>query len=306
MLYKPDMSTDTTPPGAPPSGRDGRPPRAARSRHADAGPGYGKGGGPRRAPFKPGRGRILEPVMGPEGPLPQDRLYVYGLHTVEAALANPARVKHRLYASRNALARLEERGIPVAVPVDLVEPRWIDARIGADAVHQGVLLEVSALEPVSFQKLKKARLVLALDQITDPHNAGAILRSAVALGADAVLTTTRNAARESAVLAKSASGALDMIDYAEVTNLAKALEELGALGFTRIALDSAGTAPIEDVAFGERAVLVLGSEGKGVRPGVRAACDTVARLDMPGRIASLNVSNACVLALYVARRALGL
>lgn len=299
------MSSDTTPPsGSPPSGRDDRPNRRPRREGRDFGGGNKGFSGRGRAPFKPGRARILEPVEGPDGPLPQDRLYVYGLHTVEAALANRARRKHRLYATRNAMARLEERSIAVEVPVDIVEPRWIDARVGEDAVHQGVLLEVSALEPVSFQKLKKARLVLALDQITDPHNAGAILRSAVALGADAVLTTTRNAARESAVLAKAASGALDMIDYAEVTNLAKALEELGDLGFTRIALDSAGAAPIEAVSFGERAVLVLGSEGKGVRPGVRAACDTVARLDMPGRIASLNVSNACVLALYIARRAL--
>jgi 23S rRNA (guanosine2251-2'-O)-methyltransferase len=243
-------------------------------------------------------------IEGPSGPLPVDRLYLYGLHTVEAALNNPARGRHRLYATANARARLDERGLAISVPVEIVDPRWIDARVGADAVHQGVLLEVDALEPVSFPALKNTRLILALDQITDPHNAGAILRSAVALGADAVLTTTRNAARESGVLAKAASGALDMITYSEVTNLAKALEDLRALGFVTVALDSAGSAPLEAMPLGDRVVLVLGSEGKGVRPGVRAVCDHVARLDMPGKITSLNVSNAAVLALYIARKAL--
>lgn len=236
--------------------------------------------------------------------LPEDRVFLYGLHTVEAAFRNPARLRHRLLATRNALERLKERGIEPDVPVEDVHPRDIDLKVGADAVHQGLLLECDPLAPVRLSALGEAKLVLVLDQVTDPHNTGAILRSAVALGADALLTTTRHAARESGVLAKAASGAVDILPHAEVVNLAEALKTLGELGYTRIALDSAGPTTLEETPIGAKVALVLGSEGKGVRPGVRAACDHVSRLDMPGPIASLNVSNAAVLALYVVGRAL--
>jgi tRNA(Leu) C34 or U34 (ribose-2'-O)-methylase TrmL len=149
--------------------------------------------------------------------------------------------------------------------------------------------------------LKGARLILALDQVTDPHNVGAILRSAVALDADAVVTTERHAPEEGPVLAKSASGALDMIKHVRVKNMARFITEMKEQGFGCIALDSDGPASLEDTDFTEKTVLVLGSEGKGVRQGVREACGLLARLDMPGEIRSLNVSNAAVLSLYVAR-----
>lgn len=239
-------------------------------------------------------------------PSPEDAgpVWLYGLHTVAAALANPARERHRLVATRNALSRLEEE---VGRPLDnaeIVDPRAISKLVGADAVHQGVALRAMPLPPGDLQDLGDARLVVLLDQITDPHNVGAILRSATALGAEAVITTTRHSPTESGVMAKAASGALDLTRVLTVVNLARALDSLGEQGFARIALDSDGSEPLEAAPSCSRLALVLGAEGKGVRPGVKAACDRVARLDMPGPIKSLNVSNACVLALYAGRRLL--
>ena len=228
---------------------------------------------------------------------------LYGLHTVEAALSNPRRVVHGLKATRNALARLSERGLAFPVEPEMVDVKTIDRLVPRDAVHQGVLLETEPLEPLPLKELgQQARLILALDQVTDPHNVGAILRSAVALGADAVITTNRHSPEETGVLAKAASGAVDLITHLSVSNLAKALGELTEEGFTAIALDSAGEADLEAVDTGAKTVLVMGSEGKGVRPGVRAACTTLARLDMPGAIRSLNVSNAAAIALFVVSR----
>ena len=245
------------------------------------------------------------PRRGKDGPS-DGPLLLYGLHTVEAAFANPDRKRHRLVATRNALARLEERGVTIDVPVDLVDPRSIARQLPRDAVHQGVLLQADPLPAWDLKSLGDARLVLALDQVTDPHNVGAILRSAVALAADAVVTTHRHAPEEGAVLAKSASGALDLVRHLKVQNMARFLTEAGEAGYTRVALDSEGPAPLEETDLGEKLVLVLGAEGKGVRQGVREACDVLARLDMPGKIRSLNVSNAAVLSLYIARRKLGL
>ncbi len=215
-------------------------------------------------------------------------------------------MRYRLLATQNALHRLEERGIRIDVPVEENSPRALQALVGKDAVHQGAVLEVAPLPPYGVEELKDATLVLALDQITDPHNVGAILRSAVALGADAVVTTERHAPEEGPVLAKSASGALDMIRHVRVRNMARFLEDMGERGFQRIALDSEGDASLEDTAFSQKVVLVLGSEGKGVRQGVRSVCDSLALLDMPGKIKSLNVSNAAVLALHIVRRGMRL
>jgi len=260
-----------------------------------------------RATAKAGRHPTRPPVVqrrhGRAGSgAPEGRVFLYGLHTVEVALANPRRVIHAIYVTRNALARLEERNIVFPVPPQQVEPRWIDARVGEDAVHQGVLVETRPLEPVELTDLGRARLILALDQVTDPHNVGAIMRSAVALGADALLTPTRHSATETGVLAKAASGALDLITHIEVVNLARALTTLRGEGFTVIGLDSEGPATLEDTEAGKRTVLVLGAEGKGLRPVTREACDTLARIDVPGAIKSLNVSNAAVLSLYVVGR----
>ncbi len=262
---------------------------------------------PHRPHARPGKRPSRPPVTDrrhtrPGSGAPEGRVFLYGLHTVEIALANPRRIVHAIYATRNAEARLRERGVVFPVEPQPVEPRWIDARVGSDAVHQGVLVETETLASQRLADLGRARLVLALDQVTDPHNVGAIMRSAVALGADALLTTTRHSPEETGVLAKAASGALDLLTHIEVVNLAKALKSLAEEGFRVIGLDSDGDVPLEAVEPGARAILVLGAEGKGLRPVTREACHALARLDMPGPIKSLNVSNAAALSLYLVGR----
>jgi len=188
---------------------------------------------------------------------------------------------------------------------EIATPREIDRILGPEVAHQGIAVEVAALEPAVLADVLGAQLLVVLDQVTDPHNVGAIVRSAAAFGAGGVVTTGRHAPAEGAVLAKSASGGLEHVPLVRVVNLSRALEELGAAGFTRIGLDSAGSTPLEEAVEGTRIALVLGAEGKGLRRATREACDAVARLEMPGAIQSLNVSNAAVLALYLARRHLG-
>jgi 23S rRNA (guanosine2251-2'-O)-methyltransferase len=224
---------------------------------------------------------------------------------VLAALNNPRRTALRLLATPNALARLRDSGATIGIPVEESTPRALDNLLGGEAVHQGVALEAKPLSPGSLGDIAGARLVVVLDQVTDPHNVGAILRSAAAFGADAVVTTGRHAAAETGTLAKAASGALDRIAWIEVQNLARALSDLGESGFLRIGLSSDAETPIEDAMAGQKLALVLGAEGKGLRQLTRETCDVVARLSMPGAIASLNVSNAAVLALYLARQHLG-
>ena len=208
-----------------------------------------------------------------------------------------------MLATRNALDRLEIAD-PAALPFDvqMVEPREIDRLTGSDAVHQGVLVEAKPLQPKRLDALGDTRLVVVLDQVTDPHNVGAVLRSAVAVGACALVTTQRHSPSESGVLAKSASGALEHIDLIEVKNLAEGLEKLHAAGFQSIGLDSDGSAELEASFTGDRVALVLGAEGKGLRQKTRETVTTLARLDMPGAIRSLNVSNAAAVALYATRR----
>lgn len=227
---------------------------------------------------------------------------LYGLHTVRAALDNPRRRLRSMLVTRNAMERLGIADL-AALPfkAELVEPRDIDRITGSDAVHQGVLVEAEPLPAKRLDALGDANLVLVLDQVTDPHNVGAILRSAVAFGAGALITTARHSPQESGVLAKSASGALEHIDQIEVRNLADALEQLHEAGFQTIGLDSDGPAELERTFSGSRIALVLGSEGKGLRHKTRETVTALARLDMPGAIRSLNVSNAAAVALYAAR-----
>ncbi|MBB6407364.1 TrmH family RNA methyltransferase [Mesorhizobium sangaii] len=248
------------------------------------------------------------PAFRPRQPVPPGEhaadglVRLYGLHTVRAALDNPRRKIRKMLVTRNAAERLEIADI-AALPfkVDLVEPRDIDKITGSDAVHQGVLIEAEPLKPKRLDALGDARLVLVLDRVTDPHNVGAILRSAVAFGAGALITTARHSPQESGVLAKSASGALEHIDQIEVKNLADALGQLHEAGFQTIGLDSDGPAELETSFAGDRIALVLGAEGKGLRQKTRDTVTTLARLDMPGAIRSLNVSNAAAISLYAAR-----
>jgi len=246
------------------------------------------------------RSRPGEPTPSPP---PDGLVRLYGLHTVRAAIDNPRRRIVRLIATRNALQRL---GLSEAqntrFPIEIVEPRTLDRLLEADAVHQGALLEAAPLQPKRLDQLGETPLLIVLDQVTDPHNVGAILRSAVAFGAGALITTTRHSPSESGVLAKAASGALEHIDLIEVRNLAEALTELERLGFRTIGLDSEGPAQLEITLAGERIALVLGAEGRGLRQKTRQTVTALARLDMPGAIRSLNVSNAAAIALYAARR----
>lgn len=236
-------------------------------------------------------------------PLAPDQVQLYGLHTVRAALQNPERSLVKLSVTQNALIRLEiGRADEQTFPVEIVTPQDLDKVLGPDAIHQGVMLETRPLPLRRLEALTDSPLVLVLDQVTDPHNVGAIMRSAVAFGAAAVITTQRHSPTESGVMAKSASGALELIPYIQITNLADALGQLGKLGFFSIGLDSEGPQPLEGSFQGQKIALVLGAEGKGLRQKTRETVDALARLDMPGAIKSLNVSNAAAIALYASRQ----
>jgi 23S rRNA (guanosine2251-2'-O)-methyltransferase len=233
-----------------------------------------------------------------------DGVVLYGWHTVTAALANPARHIRKILATENALRRLADEGIALPVTPELVRPDTIAARLSPDAVHQGLLVEADPLASPDLSDLAAAGVILVLDQITDPHNVGAILRTAAAFAVAAIVTTARHSPEATGVLAKSASGALEWVPIVSVQNLARAIGELKDRGVLVVGLDS--DAPDDLAATGLHAplALVLGAEGKGLRQGTRAVCDRLARLDLPGAIKSLNVSNAAALALYVAQRAL--
>ena len=253
-----------------------------------------KNGGPPRRPDRP-------PVPGQR--TPDGLVRLYGLHTVRAALDNPKRRITRMMVTMNALERLEiEDPDALPFPVDVTDPRAIDTETGSEAVHQGVMIETEPLESQRLSQLGETPLVLVLDQVTDPHNVGAIMRSAVAFGAGALITTARHSPQESGVLAKAASGALELIPHLEVRNLSEALDELKVLGFQTIGLDSEAGMELESCFSSKKIALVLGAEGKGLRQKTSETVATLARLDMPGVIKSLNVSNAAALSLYAAHR----
>jgi 23S rRNA (guanosine2251-2'-O)-methyltransferase len=239
------------------------------------------------------------------GPANPTKLYLYGLHTVRAALANPERVKTALYLTANARSRLEvDESSLASVAVYEVHPRELDKLVGGGAVHQGCVLEAEPTPVKSMEEIAGQPIVLVLDQVTDPHNVGAIMRSAVAMGIETLITTSHHSPQETGVLAKSASGALDMIVHVTVRNLAETLEELSANGYQTVGLDSEGEAPLSSSITGKKVALVLGAEGGGLRQKTRATCETLARVDLPGAIKSLNVSNAAVLSLYIVREAM--
>jgi 23S rRNA (guanosine2251-2'-O)-methyltransferase len=227
-------------------------------------------------------------------------VYLYGLHTVRAALDNPRREKRELLATPNAIARLKETGEIGKIRQREVTPRELDRLLGGDAVHQGVALEVEPVSRFGLNDIKPLKLVVVLDQVTDPHNVGAILRTACAFGADALVTTQRYAPRETGVMAKAASGALDLVPLIEVRNLGDTLELLKKRGMRVLGFDSEAPAPLVPRSGGEALAIVLGAEGKGLRQRTRELCDEMVRLDMPGPIKSLNVSNAAAIALYAA------
>jgi 23S rRNA (guanosine2251-2'-O)-methyltransferase len=231
---------------------------------------------------------------------------LYGWHTVTLALANPARQFRKLLLTENAARRLADENIDTRIAPEIVRPSQIDQMLGPDAVHQGLLAEADPLPSPDIDTLAPEGLVLVLDQITDPHNVGAILRSAAAFAVKAIVTTARHSPESTGVLAKSASGALELVPLVTVQNLARALTRLNERGFLTVGLDSEGGENLAAVALREPLALVLGAEGKGLRQLTRETCEVVARLDMPGEIKSLNVSNAAALALYIGASRLGL
>lgn len=249
----------------------------------------------------PGRSARRDRAEAAEGPA-----ILYGWHTVSAALANPKRHIRKLLLTENAARRLADENIATRVTPEIVRPQLIDQRLGPDAVHQGLLAEVDPLPSPDIDTLAQEGIVLVLDQITDPHNVGAIMRSAAAFAVKAIVTTARHSPEATGVLAKSASGALELVPLVLVQNLARALNELNERGFLTVGLDSEGAEDLGKVELREPLALVLGAEGKGLRQLTRETCSTVARLDMPGEIKSLNVSNAAVLALYIGASRLGL
>ena len=228
-----------------------------------------------------------------------DHVIVYGWHSVAAALANPARKVHRLLATANAARRLTDEGLKLPAATEVVRPETIADRLGPDAVHQGLLLEADPLPSLELSELEPEGIVLVLDQITDPHNVGAILRSAAAFAVSAVVTTSRHSPEATGVLAKAASGALEYVPMVVVPNLARALEALKDKNVFVVGLDSTGDVELAKADLRAPVAIVLGAEGKGLRHLTRTTCDIVARLALPGRLKSLNVSNATVLALHI-------
>jgi 23S rRNA (guanosine2251-2'-O)-methyltransferase len=260
------------------------------------------GGKPFKKPGKSaGRPGWRERDSDPDGPV-----ILYGWHTVTMALANPARQIRKLTLTENAAKRLTEENIETRIAPEIVRPEEIDRLLSPDAVHQGLLAEADPLPSPDIESLEQDGMVLVLDQITDPHNVGAILRSAAAFAVKAIVTTGRHSPEATGVLAKAASGALELVPIVTVPNLARALTTLNDIGFQTVGLDSEGSEDLGSVALREPLALVLGAEGKGLRRLTRETCSVVARLDMPGEIKSLNVSNAAVLSLYVGASRLGL
>jgi 23S rRNA (guanosine2251-2'-O)-methyltransferase len=230
---------------------------------------------------------------------------LYGWHAVCAALRNPNRQIRKFLATENAARRLLDEEISPNAPPEIVRPSAIIERLLPDTVHQGVYLETEPLPAPALEDLPPKGVVLVLDQITDPHNVGAILRSAAAFNVGAIISTQRHSAGSTAgALAKAASGALEYVPLINVQNLARGLTLLKGKGFLLVGLDSDGEKELAVLSLRSPLALVLGAEGKGLRALTKASCDHLARIDLPGAIKSLNVSNAAALALYVTNQAL--
>ena len=232
---------------------------------------------------------------------PAGRPRFWGRHAVTAALANPARTVRRVWGTREALAGFG--GFPADVPVTYAEAPDLGRLVPADAPHQGMVIDVDPLPDIWLGDLLELgrddrRPLILLDQVTDPHNVGAILRSAAAFDALGLITQDRHAPPESGALARSASGALELVPWVRVVNLSRALDEIGEAGFWRVGLTGAAPRTLGEAVAGQRTALVLGAEGEGMRQNTEAHCDELARLPISTRIESLNVSNAAAIALY--------
>lgn len=263
----------------------------------------GKAG--KRPPRRPGR-------ASSRGEPPRQRAretglpWLYGFHAVEAALKNPRRTFHKLVGTDKALKSLGVR-MPADLKVERATAEEIASHLPEGAVHQGLALHVAPLPSVELEDVlapvgeEVARPLVVLDQVSDPHNVGAILRSAAAFGAAAVVVQDRHAPQVSGVLAKSASGALEHMPLIRVTNLARALETMGGAGYFRIGLAGEAESALGEIDLPEKLALVLGAEGPGLRRLTREKCDTLIKLPTEEPISSLNVSNAAAVALFAVR-----
>ena len=224
----------------------------------------------------------------------------WGRHAVEAALLNPDRVHRKLWATREAVAELNGE-LPADFTVEYASPADLARLVARDAPHQGLVLDCAPLEDLGLDDLPEAdpaRPIIVLDQVTDPHNMGAILRSAAAFDAAAIVTQDRHAPAESGTVAKAASGALEIVPWVRVVNLSRSLEDLAEQGYWRIGLDGGASALFGSVLQTGPIALVLGAEGEGLRQNVAGHCDVLARLPIAAAMESLNVSNAAAVALY--------
>lgn len=272
---------------------------------------------PPRAPRRPDRpapraaarpaGRAGFPPRAAQGD--GGTVWLFGLHAVRDALTNPARVRRRLIVTANAAERLGDAIAASGLTPEIADPRRFPAPLDPSSVHQGAALEA---EPLAWGAVRDicaphradpAPVALLLDRVTDPHNVGAVLRSAEVFGARAVIAPRRHAAPESGALAKAASGALERQPYLRVANLARAMDDLRAMGYALIGLDGAGAQTLAEAVAATRGgpvALILGAEGPGLRALTRESCDMVARIPAARAFASLNVSNAAAVALCLA------
>ncbi|WP_332656782.1 23S rRNA (guanosine(2251)-2'-O)-methyltransferase RlmB [Brevundimonas sp.] len=268
------------------------------------------GGGPKAGGWNPNpspRAADSAPRPARGGKADADN-FVWGRHPVLAALANPARKgMGRLLATPDRAAEIERDGLAHGHRIEIIEPQALDRMLPAGAVHQGFAFKVQPLEGVALEDLAEpaSGIIVMLDQLTDPQNVGAIFRSALAFGARGIVVQDRHSPALAGALAKASAGATERLPCARVTNLSRALERLADLGWRAVGLDGAADLTLEQAMDGRPTVLVMGSEGDGVRRLVAEHCDVMARIPMPGGFESLNVSNAAAIALYEATRARG-
>lgn len=261
---------------------------------------------------KDGRTRVLRGRAGRmqggrgSGRAGTGQVRLWGRHAVEAALRNPERQHRKLWATREAIATLDGE-LPADFPIEYADTPDLDRLVARDAPHQGLVLECAPLEDVHLDEVlsgEAARPIVVLDHVTDPHNLGAIMRSAAAFGAAALVTQDHHAPPEGGVVGKAASGALEVLPWVRVVNLARALEDAAEAGYWRIGLAGTAEATLADALPAGPIALVLGAEGPGMRHNIAAHCDALARLPITADVESLNVSNAAAVALYaVAARA---
>lgn len=263
----------------------------------------------RPKPEGEGRSQVRQHVdrRAPVASLDPDRPPIWGVHAVVAALANERRVIDRLLVTETAEPRLAEALRRRAIKPERVDRRDLDRLLGAETVHQGALLIAAPLPEATLADLMVRAAaggpIIVLDQVTDPHNVGAILRSAAVFGAAGMVMTRRHSPPLGGALAKAASGALELVPVALVPNLARALDDLAEAGVRKIGLAADALTEIGDVPFDGPVALVLGAEGAGMRRLTQEHCDHLVRIGASGALASLNVSNAAAVALYAAAEA---